>query len=98
MAGICPSLSHHDGLDEVGGGGHTDWECLWARVCVLSLSDSQMYSQSVSQSENCNASCGLLRLWRRQEADSRVLPLHVCVCVGGGFVEIKMQQILVYEG
>lgn len=38
--GICPSLSHHDGLDEVGGGGHTDWECLLARVCV---------SQSVRQ-------------------------------------------------
>lgn len=43
MVGICPSLHYDDGLDETGGGGggHTDWECLWAHVCVCVQSVSQ---------------------------------------------------------
>lgn len=91
--GICPSLSHHDGLVEVGGGSHTDWECLLAWVCVCCVCQTAgcTVRQTVSQSEDCNAFCGLLYLWqdKRQEADKRVLKrkaLSVCVWWGGGWL------------
>lgn len=98
--GICPSLSYHDGLDEVGGGGHTDWECLRACVCAQSVRqpDVQSVSQSVSQRSLMPfvvcCGCG---------GDKRLTVRFyhlVSVCVRGvsECVEIKMQQIWVYEG
>lgn len=76
-AEICPSLRHYDDPDEVGGGGHTDWECghtcfvcVCGCLCVLSVCQTAKYT--VRQAENSNASCGLLQSWQMQEAESSV--------------------------
>lgn len=79
-------IGHHDDLDEVGGGGHTDWECGHTCVlCVCVCVCTQLVRQPNAQSDRQRT---LVVCCSRQEADSSVF-----IRISLQYVKIRIQQI-----